>query len=65
MDFFGNLLFFSVFFTPIITIPLCWKIKVLPKFLRVLLGLAFAALLSSLFFELSMAIAFRKGMGPT
>jgi uncharacterized membrane protein YgaE (UPF0421/DUF939 family) len=63
MDTLGQALWFLLFVTPLITIPLVWRFSSAPKWLRVMLGLLIALLLSFLLYHLSLAILFRDGMG--
>ena len=64
MDTLGQILWFAMFGTPILTIPLAWRLMETKKVIRVLVGLLFAGLLSFLLYYLSLAIIFRDGMGP-
>ncbi len=48
MDTFGEILWYLMFLTPIVTLPLVWKYSSGPKWLRVMLGSLIALLLSLL-----------------
>jgi hypothetical protein len=64
MDLLGQILWYSIFITPIITIPIIWRISKLNKVLRLLLGILIAGILSLIFYVISLSIIFRDGMGP-
>jgi len=64
MDTLGQVLWFSMFATPLITIPLMWKVLPINKVLRILIGLFLALVLSFLLYYVSLRIIFRDGMGP-
>jgi hypothetical protein len=63
LDTVGEILWWCMFITPVITIPPVWWISKRDKTLRVLIGLCFALLLSLVLFIISMAIFSRNGMG--
>ena len=65
MDTIGEILWFIMFGTPLITIPLVWRFSKQKKALRVLIGLILALVLSFALFHISISIAFRDGMGPS
>lgn len=65
IDFLGEILLACVFLTPLITIPLAWKIKEMSKGIRIFFGMLLALVISFILFQISMAILFRNGMGPT
>lgn len=64
MDVLGQFLWFLMFGTPLITIPLTWKLSNQKKVVRILIGLVLALILSFLLYFISLAIIFRNGMGP-
>lgn len=64
MDLLGQILWFAMFGTPILTIPLAWRLMDSNKISRVIVGLIFALILSFCFYFISMAIIFRDGIGP-
>lgn len=64
LDFLGGLLWCAVFVTPLITIPVVWRLMDTKKVVRVIVGLLLAFFLSVLLYFLSLAIIFRNGMGP-
>jgi hypothetical protein len=64
-DIVGEVLWYMVFVTPLITIPLSWKYIDGRKIVRVLVGIGLAIVLSFLLGEISLGILFRKGLGPT
>jgi 4-amino-4-deoxy-L-arabinose transferase-like glycosyltransferase len=53
-----------MFATPILTIPLAWRLMDKKKIYRIILGLLFALLLSFFLYHISLGIIFRDGMGP-
>ncbi len=66
LDIIGEILWFGMFFTPVITIPLALRYnKNKTKFFRVIDVLLLAILISVVFFMVSMSILFRDGLGPT
>ena len=64
MDLIGYILWFAMFATPILTIPLAWRLMDKKKIYRIILGLLFALLLSFFLYHISLGIIFRDGMGP-
>jgi hypothetical protein len=64
MDILGQVLWYLVFLTPLITIPITWQLRNIRKIYRVLLGLLIALVLSILLCYISLEIIFRDGMGP-
>ena len=64
MDLLGQILWFSMFATPIFTIPLAWRLMDTKKNYRVIVGLFFALIFSFFLYHISLAIIFRDGMGP-
>jgi hypothetical protein len=65
MDLLGQILWFAMFGTPILTIPVAWRLMDSKKFYRILVGLVCAFILSSFLYCISLAIIFRDGMGPS
>ncbi len=65
LDTVGQILWYSIFLTPILTIPVVWKFSKAKKIYRLLIALLIAVLLSTLFYAISMAIVLRDGLGPT
>lgn len=64
MDLLGQILWYAMFGTPILTLPLAWRLKKTGKVFRIIIGLLTALVLSFVLFHLSIAIIFRDGMGP-
>lgn len=64
-DTIGQILWFAMFATPLLTIPLVWKFLKVGKVYRIIIGLVLAAFLSFFLYFISLAIIFRDGMGPT
>ena len=64
MDLLGQILWFAMFGTPLLTVPFTWRLMNTKKIYRVIVGLFLALLLSFFLFHLSLAIIFRDGMGP-
>lgn len=64
MDILGQILWFLMFVTPLITIPIVWKISKQKKILRIFIGLGFAIVISFFLYHISIRILFRDGMGP-
>jgi len=65
MDTLGEILWFSMFFTPFITIPLAWILFKERKFIKIIIGILLAVLLSAFLYLASMTIILRDGLGPT
>ncbi|WP_373551307.1 hypothetical protein [Haliscomenobacter sp.] len=65
MDTLGQILWFAMFGTPILTIPLTWQMRGTKKIYRVIVGLFLALALSFFLYHISLAIIFRDGMGPS
>lgn len=65
LDKIGEILWFAMFFTPVVTIPIVWRRSKQSKVHRVLIGLAIAFLISVVFFIISWTILLRDGLGPT
>jgi len=65
LDVIGKILWYSIPFTPLITIPIVWKIIKQKWYINILVGLLIALLLSLLLYGVSLVICFRDGMGPT
>ena len=64
MDLLGQIFWFAMFGTPIVTIPLAWRLMDTKKIYRIIVGLLFALILSFFLYHISLAIIFRDGMGP-
>jgi hypothetical protein len=64
MDLLAQILWFSMFITPVITIPLAWRLMDTKKIYRVIVGLLYALILSFFLYHISLAILLRNGMGP-
>jgi len=65
MDFLGQVLWFAIFLTPLITIPIAWHLIKGKIIYRILLAVALTIITSFILYMLSLAILFRDGMGPT
>jgi hypothetical protein len=65
IDSIGQILWFSAFATPLITIPLFWKQKDLKILYRIIFSLLFALAISIVLFSIAMGIMLRHGLGPT
>mgnify|MGYP000592628466 CR=1 FL=1 len=63
MDLIGQIFWCAMFVTPLLTIPLAWKLIEETKPKRILIGLLLAIILSAIFFTISMEIIFRSGIG--
>jgi hypothetical protein len=64
MDLFGQILWFAMFLTPLLVIPLVWRQKKLKKIYRIIIGLLIALLISFFLYLISLSIIFRDGIGP-
>lgn len=63
MDTLGQILWFIMFGTPLITIPIVWKLSKQKKMVKILMGLLLGLVLSFILYHISMSIIFRDGMG--
>ena len=64
MELIGHILWYAMFATPLLTIPLVWRLKETSKMVRVIIGISLAMLLSFCLYHISLQIIFRDGMGP-
>ena len=64
MELLGQILWFAMFGTPLLTIPMAWRLMNTMKVYRVIVGLIFAFILSFFLYYICLAIIFRDGMGP-
>jgi hypothetical protein len=62
-DIIGGIFLYSVFFTPLITIPLVWKYSKQKTIVKVLFGLFFALILSFSLYAIGFSIILRDGLG--
>lgn len=65
IDIIGEVCWFLMFATPLITIPLVWKYSKHGKLHKIITGLLLAFVLSFIFFIISWGILLRDGLGPT
>ena len=65
LDIVGQIMWFSIPFSPLLTMPLTWKHSKAKKPYRIFIGLLFAILISVFFYVMSMTIVLRDGLGPT
>lgn len=65
IDSVGQILWYSIFLTPILTVPVVWKFSKVKKIYRLLIALLIAMFLSAVFYAISMTIVLRDGLGPT
>lgn len=63
MDVIGEICWYMMFVTPLICIPIVWKISTQNIGVKLLIGLLLAFALSVFLFFFSLAILFRNGMG--
>jgi hypothetical protein len=63
MDTLGQILWWLIFASPIIIIPLVWKLSKQKKIATILKGLLISGIISLILYFLSLAIIFREGMG--
>lgn len=63
MDIIGEICWYMMFVTPLICIPIVWKISTQNIGVKLLIGLLLAFALSVFLFFFSLAILFRNGMG--
>jgi hypothetical protein len=59
----GQVLWFAMFATPLLTVLLVWRVFKVRKFYRVIVGLILAASISFFLYQISLAKLFRNGMG--
>lgn len=63
-DIIGKVFWYGALVTPLLTVPMAWRLKGMHKGYRLLIGLLFAVLLSFVFFSIALAIVLRNGLGP-
>src|SRR5688572_8528078 len=64
-DLLGKILWFLMFITPLITIPLVWWAFKVQKTFRVIIGLALAGFISFFLYHISLSLIFRNGFSAT
>ena len=64
-DTIGEVFWYAIPLTPLITVPFMWLNKNMGKWTKIIIGLILALILSVLFYFISIGICFRHGMGPT
>ncbi|MCF8278250.1 MAG: hypothetical protein K9J17_16095 [Flavobacteriales bacterium] len=64
MDLIGKITWISMFLTPLVTVPVVWKLTDWAKWKRVIVALLLAVVTSIILYQVSMEIIFRDGMGP-
>ena len=64
MDMLGQILWYAIPLTLLLTIPIVWRLSKQKKIVRVLIGLGLACILSFMFYHISLTICFRDGMEP-
>ena len=64
LDVVGQICWVLMFASPLITLPITWRMKHHQKSYRIFLGIALALFFSTMFYFISMSILFRDGMGP-
>ncbi len=65
IDTIGQILWYSIFLTPLITFPLVWKYSKFSFRWKIAASIGYALAISIIFLFLSLGIAFRNGLGPT
>ena len=64
LDVFGEILWYGIFITPVISFLVIKKMR-MSIIAKVLLGLVIVLILATMFFVISMEIVLRDGLGPT
>lgn len=64
LDTIGEIFWYAMFFTPVITIPVVWRKSKFSPVTKVLIGLLLALFLSLICLVFAFTIALRDGMGP-
>jgi hypothetical protein len=64
-DSIGQILWFLMFITPLISTILCWKFFEIKKIFRIIIGLFLGGIISLILYFISLSIIFRDGIGPT
>ena len=64
MDVIGEICWYMMFVTPLICIPIVWKISTQNLGVKLLIVLLLSCSLSIFLYFLNLAIIFRDGMGP-
>jgi hypothetical protein len=66
VDTIGEILWYAIFITPLIIVPIVWKYYTTKsKLARFVVGMLVSLLLSAILFLISMSIFMRGGLGPT
>jgi len=65
IDWIGKVFWYLIFLTPVITLPLAFRLINVDKRYKIIIGIILAFILSFLFYIISMAIIFKNGMGPS
>ena len=64
LDIIGQICWVLMFASPLITLPITWRMTHLRKSYRIFLGIVLVLFFSVMFYFISMSILFRQGMGP-
>lgn len=65
IDLLGQILWFAMFTTPLITVPFVWRFFKVRKVFSLLIGLVLACFLSLFLYQISLPIILRNGFGAT
>lgn len=65
LDLIGQIICFGAFAMPIVSAVIFWRNTEMPKWSKVILGLMVGPVIGFLMFNMSLAILFRNGLGPT
>jgi len=63
LDTIGKILWFAMFFTPVLTIPFVWRKSKEKPIYKIVYGLGLAFLISLVLFLISWNILLRNGLG--
>ncbi len=64
-DTIGQILWYAMFATPLITVPLVWRTFKVQKIFRVIIGIVFACFISFFLCHISLGLIFRNGFDAT
>lgn len=64
MEILGQIFWYAIPLTPLITVPIAWQFRRCTQILRIIIGLGLAGLISLMLYFVSLAVCFSEGMGP-
>ncbi|MFC3361909.1 hypothetical protein ACFOG5_01795 [Pedobacter fastidiosus] len=65
IDSIGNTFWYLMFLTPLLTVPLTFRLSTGSKTYKIIIAIILAVILSTAFYFISMSIILRDGLGPS